>query len=110
VASGEYRVVVRRSAQKELLALPGKISDQVERKIDRLEAHLNAGTRPPDMRRIEGEAHTYRIDTGEYRILFIRNENERLVTITRVRHRRDVYRGIGRAREAGSAASAGFTP
>lgn len=89
-----YRILLRRSARKDLLSLPRKVGEQVERTIDRLEAHLNAGIRPQDMRRIEGLPHTYRIDTSEYRVLFLLDEDERLVTITRIRHRRDVYRRV----------------
>ncbi len=89
-----YRLVVSRSAAKDLVGLPPKIGDQIERTIDRLLARLRAGQRPQDMRPIVGRPHTYRIDSGEYRVLFEVDEAAAIVTIIRVRHRKDVYRNL----------------
>ena len=89
-----YHALVTRTAQKELLGLTAKIGGQVERTIDRLLEELSAGGRPQDMKRVQGRANTYRIDSGEYRILFELTEPERFVTIFRIRHRRHAYRGL----------------
>jgi mRNA interferase RelE/StbE len=89
-----FRVEIRRSARKDLLDLPARISEQIERAIDRLEARLNEGQPPQDVKKLQGRADTYRIDSGEYRILFALDEQEGVVTIARVRHRKDVYRNL----------------
>lgn len=89
-----YRLVVTRSARKELLALPPRINEQVERAIDRLLARFNEGERPQDMKKLRGREQTYRVDSGEYRILFTLDESAALITVMRVRHRKDVYRGL----------------
>lgn len=89
-----YQLEVTRSARKELVGLPPKISDQVERAIERLISALSAGERPQDMRPIKGRAQTYRLDSGEYRILFSVDDKARRITIFRVRHRKHVYRNL----------------
>ena len=89
-----YKLVVTRSARKDLLDLPTKISEQVERAIDRVLARLNEGQRPQDMKRVRGRPQTYRVDSGEYRILFSLDETAKVVTVIRVRHRSHVYRNL----------------
>lgn len=90
----DYGLIVTRSARKELLGLPPKVSEQVERAIDRLLSHFNAGERPQDMRPLRGNPGMYRLDSGEYRIVLLLDEPAATITIVRVRHRKDVYRNL----------------
>lgn len=92
--SKEYRLVIVRSARKEMVALPPKISVQVQRAIDRLVFTINSGQRPQDIKPLKGEDNAYRIDTGEYRVAFELDDKARLVIVYRVRHRKDVYRNL----------------
>lgn len=46
------------------------------------------------MKAIAGRPRTYRIDSGEYRVLFEIEESEAIVTVIRVRHRKDAYRNL----------------
>jgi mRNA interferase RelE/StbE len=89
-----FRLTIKGSARKELLALPPKISGQVERTIERLLDAYRAGERPQDVRKLQGTPDIYRIDSGEYRILFTVDEDAAVISIRRVRHRRDVYRNL----------------
>lgn len=41
-----------------------------------------------------GEANTYRVRVGDYRILYEVHDRVLLVHVVRVGHRRDVYRGL----------------
>lgn len=61
--------------------------------IDKVLA-LEDNPRPQDVRRLRGEEDAYIVDSGAYRILFHLDEQAKVVTIFRVRHRRDVYRGL----------------
>lgn len=92
--NGPFEIVVTRTAQKDLLHLPPKISGQIERAVDRLLDVLNAGQRPQDMKALKGRPHTYRVDSGEYRVLFEMDETSAVIRILRVRHRKDVYRNL----------------
>jgi len=66
----------------------------VEGTIDRLEATLNEGNRPQDMKALKGEPGAYRIDTGECRILFCMEDSSGVVRVSQVRHRREAYRNL----------------
>src|SRR5205085_1406008 len=94
VPSNDYQILFSRSARKDIVNLPTKISEQVERAIDRLLAAFRSGTRPQDMKPIQGRPRTYRVDSGEYRVLFEVDEETRTITMIRVRHRKDVYRNL----------------
>lgn len=89
-----YRLEVTRSARKELIELPPKVSEQVERAIVRLLSRLLEGERPQDVKPIRGRPQTYLVDTGEYRILLVLDEKASTVIIIRVRHRKHAYRNL----------------
>lgn len=90
----DYQLLITRQAQKELADLPPKIGRQMAAAIDRIRNTLNAGQRPQDMRRLHGRPGSYRVDSGEYRILFELDDTEAIVRIFRVRHRREAYRNL----------------
>ena len=94
MARKTYRLEVKRDARKELLDLPPKINRQVQETLDRLLNTLNQGRRPQDVASLKGRDRSYRIDSGEYRVLFELNDDEAFVVVFRVRHRRDAYRGL----------------
>ena len=92
--SDGYSILLTRTAQKEILHLPAKIRRQVEATIDRLLSSVNAGEHLQDVRPLQGEPDAYRIDSGEYRVLFYLDRDARLITVSRVRHRREAYRNL----------------
>lgn len=92
--SRSYRLVVKPTTQKDILGLQPKIRRQIEAAIDRLLATLNEGQRPQDIKPLAGRPDHYRIDSGEYRILFQLDEAAGLVRVFRVGHRKDVYRNL----------------
>ena len=47
---------------------------------------------PSGSRKISDTEHDRRIRVGTYRIIYELNEKEKVVSILRVRHRREVYR------------------
>jgi mRNA interferase RelE/StbE len=42
--------------------------------------------------KLAGSANTYRIRVGDYRIVYEVDMKEQVITVARVRHRRDAYR------------------
>lgn len=84
-----YRVVLTRSASRELQNLPGKIAPAI------VEALYGIISENPDRAgrrlslQLEGKWSARR---GDYRIVYEIDENEQTVTVLRVAHRRDVYR------------------
>lgn len=96
MADRPWSLETTRTADKELAELSRnpKVSEQIEATIQRLLETMSAGHRPQDMRQLRGFAGEFRIDSGEYRILFSVDQQERRITVWRVQHRREVYRRL----------------
>jgi mRNA interferase RelE/StbE len=48
--------------------------------------------RPQGAEKLAGRQHLYRIRQGDYRVIYSVNEQDRVVDVIKVGHRRDVYR------------------
>lgn len=83
----EYHVVLRRSARKDIEKLDAQV---VQRIWPRLRS-LAETPRPPGCRKLTGSRTLWRIRIGDYRIIYEIDDPATLVTITHVRHRRNVY-------------------
>jgi mRNA interferase RelE/StbE len=88
--SPEYAVKLTRTAVKEIGRLPPKIRSQIEGRLEALATH----PRPHDAKRLVGRRRGYRLDAGEYRILYDIDDSGRVVAVWRVKHRKDVYRNL----------------
>jgi mRNA interferase RelE/StbE len=55
---------------------------------------LETNPRPQDVRRLHGVERGYRVDSGEYRIIYEIDDAERRVVVRVVKHRKDVYRNL----------------
>ena len=83
-----YSVVIKRSAEKELRAVP--LSD-LKRVIDRIQG-LAQQPRPSGCEKLSGESERYRIRQGDYRIVYGIADAALRVDVVKVGHRREVYR------------------
>lgn len=88
--SSRYEVVVLRPAEKEIRRLAPKIRRQILEKLVALETN----PRPQDVRCLHVVERGYRVDSGEYRILYEIDDAERRVVVRVVKHRKDVYRNL----------------
>lgn len=84
-----YRVVIRRTAAKELEGIAGK-RDR-ERIVRRIQA-LADDPRPMGAEKLAGRGDKYRIRQGDYRILYEIEDNVLIVTVVKIGDRKDVYR------------------
>jgi len=82
-----YTVQILRRAQKELAELPGNVFERACEEI-RL---LGQEPRPSGCRKLTGR-EGWRIRVGDYRIVYKIDDDQKVVTIVHVGHRRDVYR------------------
>ena len=73
---------------KDLRAIPNK---DVARILQRLEA-LREEPRPPQCEKLSGQER-YRVRQGVYRIIYEIMDEVLVVTVVKVGHRREVYRG-----------------
>jgi mRNA interferase RelE/StbE len=85
----KYRVSIKRSAVKEIEAIPQKKERQ--RIIQRI-GQLAKDPRPTGSKKLSGHDR-YRIRQGSYRIVYSIEGNELVVVVVKVGHRKDVYRG-----------------
>ena len=80
-----YRVLLERTAEKDLRKLSPDIHDRVMSAIQ----GLATNPRPPGCRKLAGSKHDWRIRVGDYRVLYEIADSIRIVRVNRVRHRGD---------------------
>jgi mRNA interferase RelE/StbE len=85
--TGSYSVVVKRSAERELRAVP---RTDLRRVITRIRG-LADEPRPPGSEKLSGEDR-YRLRQGDYRLIYAIDDDRRIVEIVKIGHRREVYR------------------
>lgn len=83
----DYKVVLARSARKELEALDAAIVRRVFPTIERLAKE----PRPAGCLKLTGEENLWRIRVGNYRVIYAIDDKRKLVDVIAVCHRRDVY-------------------
>ena len=83
-----YRVEWKNTALRELKQLDRQV---LQRLVTAAEG-IASDPRPVGARKLTGSDHTYRIRVGDYRIVYEISDDDGLVEIVRVRHRRDAYR------------------
>lgn len=86
---GEYSVELKPSARRELERLTPKL---IERIFPKLEA-LAGEPRPNGCKKLKGGQQEWRIRVGDYRVVYAIDDARRRVSVTRIRHRSDVYEG-----------------
>ena len=82
-----YRVALTTSADKELHSLPVKM---IARMMPRLE-NLATTPRPPGCKKLRGGDKEWRIRIGDYRIVYVIDDDAKTIDVTRIAHRREVY-------------------
>jgi mRNA interferase RelE/StbE len=85
--TGSYKVSLKKSAEKELRAIPTKDLKRIIEKIQSL-AHQ---PRPHGCENMVGQER-YRIRQGDWRIVYSVDDTLHTVTIYKIGHRREVYR------------------
>ena len=83
-----YELLIKPSAAKELEAV-GRKSDR-SHIVAKIYA-LRDDPRPSRCEKLTGQDR-YRLRQGQFRILYVVDDAERVVTVVKIGHRRDVYR------------------
>ena len=83
---GKYSVEVKPTARKELEALPDGLLARVIRKLDA----LADGPRPAGCKKLKGYGDQWRIRVGDWRVVYVIDDAAKLVSVTRIAHRREV--------------------
>jgi mRNA interferase RelE/StbE len=83
----KYALEIKQSAQKELDALDDALFDRIDRKI----LALTDNPRPAGCKKLKGYRDQWRVRVGDRRVLYIIDDAAKLVSVTRIAHRREVY-------------------
>ena len=82
-----YSVQVKPSVRKELEALPDNVLARV---LQRMEG-LRSEPRPAGCKKLKAYRDQWRVRVGDWRIVYIIDDASKLVSITRIAHRREAY-------------------
>jgi mRNA interferase RelE/StbE len=82
-----YELKIRRDAEKEILALPKADRRRIIKKI----SELSVEPRLHGAEKLRGE-DGYRVRQGNYRIVYLINDQDKIIHIIKIGHRREVYR------------------
>jgi mRNA interferase RelE/StbE len=85
----KYAVELKASARKELEKLPAKLIGRI---FPKLEA-LGDEPRPAGCKKLKGGQQEWRIRVGDYRVVYTIDDARLRVSVTRIRHRSEVYEG-----------------
>ncbi len=82
-----YRITIKKSAAKELGGIPAKELRRITRRI----RSLAENPRPQGCQKLSA-LQLYRIRQGDYKIVYTVSDEERIVDIIKIGHRREIYR------------------
>lgn len=83
-----YKVIVLRSAEKDLSKLP----NQVLKKIFPALEKLGSNPRPAGSKKLVGQdENLWRLRIGDYRVVYLIEDKIRVVEIRKAGHRKDIY-------------------
>jgi mRNA interferase RelE/StbE len=84
----KYKIQIKPSAAKELEAISQKKDRQ--KIADRIRA-LSEDPRPPGCQKLSGQER-YRIRQGWYRIIYTIDDQQVIIVVVKIGHRKDIYR------------------
>ncbi|NTV57919.1 MAG: type II toxin-antitoxin system RelE/ParE family toxin [Deltaproteobacteria bacterium] len=82
-----YSLVFKASVQKDFEGIPKK---DLRKLLSRIKS-LAGEPRPHGCEKLTGQ-NRYRVRQGRYRIVYAVQDEERIVTVVKVGHRKDIYR------------------
>ena len=83
-----YKVVWKRSAEKELRKLP---KEMIRKLLDQV-SMLSRDPFPAGVKKLVNSESVYRLRIGDYRLIFRVEQPKLIIEVILVGHRRDVYR------------------
>lgn len=83
-----HKIQIKPSASKELDLVGSKKDRRIVSRI----YSLADDPRPTGSEKLTAEEDKYRVRQGNYRVVYSINDQQRLVVVTKVGHRREVYR------------------
>lgn len=85
-----FKIFFTSSAEKELQ----KLSDADIKRIILKISSLSENPNPSGCKKIKGRKGLWRIRSGSYRIIYTIFRDKLIIEVIRIRHRKEIYRGI----------------
>lgn len=86
--NSDYQISLTPAAKRDLDRITSEIFQRIVKSLKSLEQN----PRPQGIKKLANRENEWRIRVGNHRILFEIDDDQKLVTIFRIRHRKDVYR------------------
>jgi mRNA interferase RelE/StbE len=83
-----YQIRIKESAKKELAKIPKEFGQKIVVEI----TALALNPKPHGCKKLVGAEHTYRIRTGNYRVIYTLVEQQLIIEVIKIGHRKDVYK------------------
>jgi len=84
----KYQIKFKSSSAKEFKNLPSNIQKRMGLVLEK----IRENPRMSGVIKLQGDEKLYRIRVGDYRLVFEIDDSQKLIRVTRVRHRQDVYK------------------
>ncbi len=89
MSSKKFEIVFKKSAVKELNALPKRVQQKILDAIQLLS--LNPYTEILQIKKMKGADSLYRVRIQDYRVIYLVENQIIKITIIKIGHRKDVY-------------------
>lgn len=83
-----YSIEIKQSAQKELAKLPANMADKIIKQV----RALADDPRPNGCKKLVGTDYTYRIRINDYRVVYSIFDQQLVIQVIKIGHRKDIYR------------------
>lgn len=84
-----YQIIIKRKAEKELDKVPKRMLPKIVAAIDCLENE----PKPEGSKKLQAsKENAFRIRVGDYRVIYVIEEEIKIVDIRKIGHRKEVYR------------------
>ncbi len=84
----DFNIIWTKDAQKQLKLLVKKDQEKIAEKVGALIGDFNS----LDIKKLQGFQDSYRIRSGSYRVVYKVDSSQKILKITVVEHRKDVYK------------------
>ena len=85
---GAYKVLMAKSALKELYEIPKKNLERILLRI----GQLSQDPRGRRLEKLSSRRESYRLRQGDYRIVYSVNDKDRIVDVSKIGHRKEIYK------------------
>jgi mRNA interferase RelE/StbE len=84
-----YKVVLEEKALESLKQIPNPHKNNIFKKLKYLETPNYQTT---NVKKLKGYENGYRLRVGNYRVLFLKKTEKKVIEIYQIGHRKDIYR------------------